>query len=172
MTKLYTLLFTVFLFFMATGGYTQTGAVLDFDGVNDYISVNTPAFTAYTVQVRLKFKRVAPTNQTVIVFTNGNPMSAWSHRIATTSDGRFFHYLYDGGAKSIIGNTTAVVDKWYTVSITASNSGLMRLYVDDVEDAVAQPIGFLWNGGNQFHIGPPSAGSTSWFNGEIDEVRI
>ena len=152
--------------------------VLNFDGTNDFIQINTNGiFTSYTIETWVKFNGTT-NNQSVIVGTNASgSLAAYSHQIRTDAIGRFVHYTFDGGQKSVVGSTVAVTGIWYHVAMVADNGGVSRLFVNGVEEGTPVNIGTLWTGIDRFNVGSSTGGiavapAASFFNGEIDELRV
>ncbi len=162
---------------LSTDRLGNANSAYAFDGLNDYISMPSSTFTAYTLSAWVKFTGATTFDQSVILFTAGNPFTGTSHQIRTNSTGKFAHYTFDGSSKAVVGTTTAVPNTWYHVTITAQNSGQMRLYVNGLEEGTAQAVSSLWGGGNQFWVGSsaPGAGVLSTANflaGTVDEIKV
>ena len=156
---------------LTTDRFGNPNSAYSFDGVDDFISVPSGTFTAYTITAWVKF---SGSNSLVGIVTFTETFGGWSHQIGTIGSGQFYHYLYTtsnrGFAQS--GTTSTNQDIWYHVTITASANGQMRLYVNGVPDAIPVSItGGPWVGGTRFDFGA-GRGGFSWLNGAIDEVKI
>jgi uncharacterized delta-60 repeat protein len=145
---------------------------ISFDGVDDY--VNIPLATSPTVYTVEMWVKPASTSDAVIFerTNDGGPETAFSHEL-DIKDGKFQHYLFDGNSWSVLGVTTVVANTWYHVAITAANNGMMRLYVNGVEEGTAVSIGTLWTEGNRYVLnGYRTSPGLIQYTGLIDEVRI
>lgn len=159
--------------------YATTGAVgkaIDLDGVDDYVDlplVNDPA--AYTIAAWVK-----PTDTTSVNIINradANPSSAY-YQLRINAAGKFEHTIVDnsisGTTRTVTGATTVNPDIWYHVAIVAQNNGMMRLYVNGVEEGTAQSGITLLGNGDRFRLGTSTtyAGTFGYFDGLIDDLRI
>ena len=144
---------------------------LSFDGTNDYVNMPSGSFTAYTIEAWVRFNS-SVINQNILAFTSGNPSATWSHQIKTDSTGKFVHNTNDGTVLSITGNTILKAGIWYHVAISALNGGTMQLYVNGLPEGAPLPVKTLWTLGNQFVVGSTTGGGATFFNGQIDELRI
>ena len=145
------------------------GNALSLDGVDDYVNIPyTADFTGYTISARIKVNAI--NNANIICRTDSNGYVSDQIRI---DNGKFEHVTIEGAytTKTVTGTTSISTGTWYNVVITASNNGMMRLYVDGVEQGTAQSIGTLWVRGDHFLIGKAMAG-TVFFNGVVDDLRI
>lgn len=164
----------VFSFCLPLSIIAQSGQALDFDGIDDKVVTPSPTYTAYTIEAWVKFQG-STANKNIIVYTNGNPTTQFSHQIRTNNNGNFVHYVY--GASQVIGTTTASVGTWYHVAITAVNGGNVRLFVNGTEEGQSATIATLWTGGNELQVGT-NGGSISgssapgFLNGNVDDIRI
>jgi parallel beta-helix repeat protein len=70
--------------------------------------------------------------------------------------------------------TAVAQDQWIYAAVTCNATGAVRLYIDgDLRSSNNMPSGkSLQNSSLATWIGGSSDGSTRWFNGTIDEVRI
>ena len=147
-----------------------------FNGVDDTIVIDDEDDpTAYTLSAWVKPAVIQ--GQSIIVRTAGDPTAEFSHQLRMTSSGTFQAVTSDGAIKAVTGTTTALADQWYHVAAVAENGGMMRLYVDGVEEGTAVPIGTLSTGGNEWRLGSGSGDGTGsgpiiFFNGQIDDPAI
>ncbi len=145
---------------------------ISFDGVDDYVNIPLATSpTAYTVEMWVK---PASTSDAVIFerTNDGGPETAFSHEL-DIKDGKFQHYLFDGNSWSILGTTSVVANTWYHVAITAANDGMMRLFVNGVEEGTAVSIGTLWTDGNRYVLnGYRTSAGVIQYSGLVDELRI
>jgi hypothetical protein len=160
---------------LTTDRFGNANSAYSFDGVDDFITVPSGAFLAYTISVWVKFDS-SPSDRGVVTFSNGSsaasPFGAWSHQIRTNSTGNFRHYSVVPGAVNLDGSTVASQNEWYHVAISADATGQMKLYVNGVPDATPVNTAGLWTGGTHFHFGNGSGFGANLLNGAIDEVKI
>jgi hypothetical protein len=145
------------------------GQSLDCDGVNDYVQViDNVQPSAYTISVWIKADTVRA--QSIIVRgTSGGPQFAQSHQLRMDAAGRFQHYTAN---KVVTGTTVAQVGQWYHLCAVAGNGGVMRLFVNGVEEGTAQTNIAINTGNGRWFIGSNSQGGMTWFDGQIDDVAI
>jgi hypothetical protein len=155
-----------------TGTVHRNHRSLDFDGTDDYVSV-TDTFdpVAYAISAWVRADTIQ--SQGIFVRTDSNgPATNWSHQLRMAGNGTFVHYLYDGAGRTVTGSTVASAGSWYHVVATVQNSGMMRLYVNGVEEGTPVSIGTLWTGGDRYYVGSNSGGGAGYFDGKIDDVRL
>jgi hypothetical protein len=148
-----------------------SGQTMDLNGTSQYVNVpDTVHPTAYTITAWVRPDTIRA--QSIVVRTNASgPTSAFSHQMRMTSTGRFEHYTFDGGLKSVVGTTVAVAGQWYHVAIVARNGGEMRLYVNGVQEGATLGVAALWTGGTRWMIGSNSSGM-NYYDGRVDEVAM
>jgi len=155
-----------------------SGQSLDCNGTSQYVNV-PDAFhpSAYTISAWVRVDTIRA--QSIVVRSdNSGPTMTWSHQIRMNAAGRFEHYFYDGAAKAVTGQTTAVVNQWYHIAIVAQNGGLARLYVNGAEEGTPVNVGTLWTGGTRWLFGSnsgnglPGGAALTYFDGKIDEVAF
>lgn len=81
-----------------------------------------------------------------------------------------FFYWITTSANQIVSNATLNLNQWYHIAVTKQSDGLIRLFIDGVEDIAAQYVptqGF--NDSYPILIGRMGSG---YFTGYIDDVRI
>ncbi|MCF7974896.1 MAG: discoidin domain-containing protein [Phycisphaerae bacterium] len=148
----------------------KSGKGLEFDGIDDSVSIAYANPSAYTISAWVKPARVEA--MSIIAHTAGDPTNTWSHQIRIAAGGVFEHYLYDGAAKSVMGTTQIEADTWYHVAITAEHNSTMHLYVNGQEEGSPVAVGTLWGAGSVFLMGSNSGNAMGWFQGVIDDMRI
>ena len=145
-------------------------SAVSFNGTNQYVEVVDAADpTAYTLETWVKLQSTA--DQSIIVRTVGSgPSSGASHQLRL-SGGRFEHYLYDGGLKTVTGTTSVQTGIWYHVVGIAANGGTMKLYINGQQEGTATNIGSMWTGGDRWWIAS-SASPAGYLNGTLDQLAI
>ena len=148
------------------------GDAMRFDGNNDYIQISDEIpLTAYSISMWVRPDVIRA--QSLIVWTSSRgPTREWSHQLRMTADGFFEHYTFDGDAHTVTGTKKAVPDVWHHVTITATNGGEMRLYVNGVAEGVPEEIGTLWEEGSRWRAGSNSGDGMDYFDGRIDELAL
>ncbi len=140
---------------------------------SQYLVISEPSNpTAYTVEMWVKPS--GGVNQNIFVRTaSSNPLGTYSQQLYINETGHFIHYIWDGSGRYVTGSTIAQENTWYHVAITGINNGLMRLYINGLEEGTATSFGTMQASLNQYRIGSSSrSGSVDYFTGEIDEVRL
>ncbi len=103
----------------------------------------------------------------------GGPVVDYFDQLRINSAGQFEHFTVDeNGEHVVVGTTVVVPGRWYHVAGSATQGGAMRLYVDGVEEGLAQNIGTLSNIGDRYYIGSNSGSGMDYFDGVIDDVRV
>ncbi len=149
----------------------QIGGALQFDGSNDYIAVSDVTDpTAYTITMWVRPSLVRSQNIFTRTDVNG-PTVSWSHQVAMFTGNVFWHYLWDGSPRAVVGTTVPQPNTWYHVAATAQNGGQMRLYVNGVSEGTPATIGTMWTGGDRYRIAAASAGISA-FAGTVDDLRL
>jgi hypothetical protein len=157
---------------------TSAGNALSFDGTDDFMEImDATDPTAYTIEAWVRFSAITPgTAQNIITRTSASgPNTHHTHTIFLTSTGTFGHYAFfdQNASGTVTGTTTVQPNRWYHVAITAQNSGMMRLFVNGVEEGTALAVQTLWTAGDRWSVGASSANNSRvWFNGQLDELRI
>lgn len=148
------------------------GGALRFDGADDLAQIIDPFDPVdYTIEAWVRPADV--TGVSIIHRTNNvDPASVFSHQLRITRQRTFEHYLYDGAAKSVAGTTVVQPDQWYHVAGVATANGVMRLYVNGVEEGTPTAIGTPETIGDRYRIGSSTGDSMGYYNGEVAQVRL
>jgi hypothetical protein len=125
--------------------------------------------TEYTIAMWVRPSVAATAG--LAVRTPGDPTAGWSHALYQFP-GYFLAYTYDGAVKYVYGATVPAVGEWHHVAVTARNGGVMRLYVNGVEEGTAVAITTLWTGGNDWWIGRDDPSTTTNYAGHMAEAAI
>lgn len=154
----------------ATGMFNQA---VDFDGIDDYTSAPyTTDAENYTISAWVK--PADTTSVGIVTRTSAaGPLVDFFNQLQINSAGQFEHFTVDqSGGHTVTGTTVVQAGRWYHVAGTATHGGMMRLYVNGVEEGQAQNIGTLTTTGDRYYIGSASGGGMGYFGGLIDEVRV
>jgi hypothetical protein len=149
-----------------------SGQSLQFDGVADQVQVPDLVNPAgYTLSLWVSVDSVRPCSLLVRTDSSG-PDTSWSHQLRINSAGQFEHYLWDGSIRSVAATNVIRPGVWYHLAATATNGGLMQIYVNGVSSGGSVVVGNLWGGGNQWRMGTDSGHTPNFFQGRLDEVGI
>jgi hypothetical protein len=150
---------------IATSTFYATGKIgqgLQFDGVNDYVSL--PSLTFGTVASFSFWMKVPVNNGAGTVFRFGSIMHC---RVGANNVETMGCYADggSGGAANTVGIRTGT---WKHVVYVIDTSNTQRVYVDTVLNSTATETS--GSGSTVGAIG--STGSGTWFNGVVDDVRV
>ncbi|HVS58348.1 MAG TPA: DUF2341 domain-containing protein [Candidatus Saccharimonadales bacterium] len=163
----------------ATTGKIDGGANLN--GSSQYISVpsaSLPASSNFTVSLWFK------TTSNGVLFSEqnqpiGSTPSSWDPMLYVDSTGKLHGGIYGGGVPNLVTSGTVNNGAWHNaVLVVNKSSSTQALYLDGslVGTAGNSPEGPFTNvsiGAGYTNSWPnPPSGSTSYFNGQIDDVRI
>lgn len=161
------LVFT-FIFSLVLIASAQTATHLNFDGVDDYISVTMPsnipiAASNYTIEAMVKPEEL-----------NGRGIVGWGNYRAVNQVNAF---RFEGStglrnywwANDALANFTFNLNTWYHVAVTYDGS-TRKFYVDGVEIGNIASSGINVPNANNFRIGSTNFGE--YFKGGMDDVRI
>jgi Concanavalin A-like lectin/glucanases superfamily len=151
----------------------QAGAALDFDGVDDYVSITRPVSDDFTIEFWMK------TDQ-----TGGNPADAWylgkglvdGERPGVVEDfgismtgGKLAFGVYSPTIHSISNINTGI---WVHVAVTRHRaSGAMQLFINGVLEATGTSSTNALTAPSNLHLGKILAG-TNYYQGQLDEIRL
>ena len=148
------------------------GQSLDCDGVNDYVQVlDSVQAGAYTISLWIKADTIRA-QSFIVRGTSGGPQFAQSHQLRMNSAGQFQHYATTPAGKVVTGTTVAQAGQWYHLCAVAGNGGMMRLYVNGVEEGTAQTVATIGTANDRWFIGSNSQGGMTYLDGRIDDVGI
>jgi len=154
---------------LTNGPTFNSNGYLDFDGTNDYISIDTYTFGNgnWTVSMWVNADNITVSN--LLSNTSGGPVAN-----AFGFDSSKIHYRnYDGAWQTHNGSTTLTTGTWHHLTwinyVGASASdGTMKMYVDGVADSSIFNS-YTTNGG------PCNAIGSNWFskfNGRISNCQF
>ncbi|WP_342304989.1 LamG-like jellyroll fold domain-containing protein [Methanolobus sp. ZRKC5] len=143
------------------------GNALDFDGMEDYVSVpiNINPDVMPQATIALWVRSNSDSRGTVISHDNGG----YDRTIDIDARGGGLGWSAFSGSGSVLGYQTVTTDKWTFLAVVYDqDAGTVKFYVDDVMYEEEGSLGMGWDAIN---IGSnPSFGA--YFDGLIDEVRI
>ena len=156
----------------------QLGTAVSFDGTNDLVRILDPHNpTDYTLEAWVKLDALPTSFANILWRTDAGESGSFSHILQVLGDGRFVHYTFDGGTRSVTSTTVAQVGRWYHVVGVyhpgATGVGFMSIYINGVLEQNWN-FGVLnnpWTGGNRWLIGDTHA-SGPFLKASVDEVAI
>ena len=156
----------------ASGRY---GAALNFDGVNDLVSVNDATVLDLTTGMTLEAwvnPDVAPSNwRSIIAKERASNSLTYQLTASSNSANRPATRIYaSGGVRALNGGTRLTAGTWVHLASTYDGAA-MRLYVNGVQVATQTQTGAITATTNLLRIGG-SATMSQYFDGRVDEVRI
>ncbi|MBP7809748.1 MAG: T9SS type A sorting domain-containing protein [Bacteroidia bacterium] len=179
MRKLLPLLFS--LLFLKT--FSQSGAALNFDGNNDYVTlpnVNTPfnVSASHIKTFQVWFKNTANQGDHVRIFSTGT--SNWSPGIwfGYAQFSQFIRFeLSDGlgvSGVAITGTTSIRGDNLWHQATGVINGSVAILYLDAILEGTVSISGEgAMNSAGSVHIGNSYDNElASYFQGSVDELRV
>lgn len=128
------------------------GKSLAFDGISakaEILDEVNPA--AYTISTWVLLDVVRPCSLIVRTSADG-PRTSWSHQLRINAAGRFEHYVFDGGARTVAATNVITRGVWYHVLGTALNSGRMATESPAEEHLRSAPCGQEATGGSSARI--------------------
>mgnify|MGYP001617332601 CR=1 FL=1 len=157
----------------ATGKYNSS---LNFDGTDDYVSTGTYTPPSGDQSYSTWIKTSTSGAQGVMTFSNSAPANATHDREITVSSGnKVVFYITNsagGTGYTITGNTSINDGNWHHI-VTVVNNTTVSLYVDGKLDTSAPGnTGYTGYTTPKFNIGNAYLAATSYFSGQIDDVRI
>lgn len=157
--------------------YAQTTNILSnsrtvrFNGTSGQITVGNyyNATNDFTVEVWVRPQAVAARKDFVNKEGTNN---GWWLGMETTSKVSFA--VGNGSAvQKVTSNTALLVNTWYhVVGVRDSSAGLLRIYINGVEEATASFTGSPSTNTSSLRIANSAFAGSRFFNGRIDEVAI
>jgi Concanavalin A-like lectin/glucanases superfamily len=151
---------------------------LDFDGVDDYVSIpddnSLDVTDEITILVWVKPYSFTDNSYGGIIHKgySGDPAQATAYGLCvnySTDQPRFFLSTADGYGQSLIGNSSLLIDKWQHIAVTYK-SGDARIYRNGFLDASTTSItGAISTSTNSLTIGKRSS---FYFDGQMGEMAI
>ncbi len=146
---------------------------LDFDGVDDFVSIANSASLTMSTTMTLEawFKADAFPNLTQMIFNKEG-----EYEVAVRSDGSLQWAIAQADNSWTWHNTGYIVTTgvWTHVAV-CYNSGVVTTYVNGHSvhsEAITGPIGDVYPAMNELRIGGRSNAANAHFDGAIDDVRV
>lgn len=159
----------------ATSGAASSGA-LDFDNVDDYVRIEDSASLditgAITVEAWFKWEGTPTDWDTIAAKGDQGDKNHW-WMYYRKGQFRFETGYGDRYALVAFQSATAVIGQWYHFAATYDSlTGLVKLYVNDVEEVTDLDYGSMATNNYAVTIGKASYTNNYYFDGIIDDVRI
>ncbi|MEO8149970.1 MAG: LamG-like jellyroll fold domain-containing protein [Bacteroidia bacterium] len=167
-TKIVQILLFVIVMLFAKSITAQTGEALNFDGVNDYVSLNNlslggPGWTEFTFEAWINVTPNVYTSQCIL-------RSSGSGFISFGLSAGFNILVYTNGGGVFSTNSPPINQGWQYVAFVVK-SGASAIYVNgNIFGSTGTSFGYISQAINPCIGGTPGAGD--FFNGSMDEVRI
>ncbi|WP_026977994.1 LamG-like jellyroll fold domain-containing protein [Flavobacterium tegetincola] len=149
---------------------TPTSAThLNFDGVNDYVTLSNESSFDFTNQMTVEFwmnSNTTPAQWDALV-TKGD--DSW--RIALTGDGKINFAVGGTSFGSVTSNASVIDGNWHHVAFTFNGSTAI-IYIDGVQDSSASGTGSINNSAYNVALGENLQATGRNYTGSMDEVRI
>lgn len=159
------------LLFLITGitGINAQNYALDFDGVDDFVSIGTISGFTESVSVEALINPSSiPSNYPPIIKSTDE----FALEIDHTNSEIKFHVKIGGGWASSPGYVIPTLNTWYHVAGVYDGSAI-RLYIDGTEIGTATAAsGAIASSATNVELGRDPSNTDRRFNGMIDELRI
>jgi len=150
----------------ATGKYNSS---LNFDGIDDYIWLgNLATLSPSNLSISSWFK--ISSNITGTIIRN----RTYGYSISLSSGNVRTHVYESSGSQLSISSPLTYGDNNWHFATSTYNGTTIRLYVDGklVNSSTGTGTGTIYYSGNAIGIGRDADNSSSYFTGQIDDVRI
>lgn len=143
---------------------------LDFDGVNDYVSIpdagNLNFVQEFTLEAWIYKREMGDEriiDKGIAGTTDGYSIDTYQSKI------RFI-----GGGMNVSGSTNLNLNTWYHIAVTFSATDSVRIYVNGNLGGIFKSAGDIVSTGTPLNLGRPGAGSAAFgtYNGLMEEVRL
>lgn len=146
----------------------QTGAALNFDGVNDYVNVGNFLGANYTKEAWIYITNAAGQNNIISGGSTDGRHQFWAPAIY----GNRLSAGHNGVGNQVQDPTPLNLNTWYHVAVTYNGTtNTMTLYKNGVAVSSNAAVTYFQSG-NYIRIGSYGTSATTVFGGSMDEVRI
>jgi|SRR6185312_12514811 len=166
----------VIVSFLSINLYAQSGNVLDFDGVNDYVEIPySAAISDYTISVQL-WVRINKNNGNAqsIITSGGNTNGYNGFGIYAFPDGKWYVFVAKNGPNYIsVPGPSINYGVWTNIAVTYDQS-VLRLYVNGTLVNSIAVTGLTPNTSLPTRIGAGNSegAPNDFFGGQIDELSL
>jgi hypothetical protein len=165
---------------LTTDRFGFANSAYSFNGTNQFIKTTSPIGNPQTFSISLWFNTTTTTGGRLAGISQyQDGTGSFDRHIYMNNAGQLYFGVYAGGTNTV--NTTGAYNdgNWHHVVGTLSSTNGMKLYVDNVLQASnaaytsAEPqTNAYWIIGGINLGGWPSASTSSYFSGKIDDVAI
>ncbi|MEM4134511.1 MAG: LamG-like jellyroll fold domain-containing protein, partial [Candidatus Micrarchaeia archaeon] len=159
----------------------KIGSALSFDGVDDYVQMNT--ITSNSITYSFWFKNPMPTIDYPQFFTNGTggypgPISAYAHVLGPAygaNKGKvvLFFFNTSGTRYDLYSNNILPYNTWHHLEgVYDANNNKAKLYIDGILNVELDTSGNLKTPSGYFRMGSMNLSPYEWFKGLIDNFKI
>jgi hypothetical protein len=158
------------------------GNGLNFDGISDYVDVgnstilNPASAMSISAWIFLEsYAGVGEGQRTIVERRKYDVIHSYQFMIFPAGDCREGHVrfsLWSSGIENVVDSVDAVtLNQWYHIVATYDGTNA-KIYINGVQNAIASLSGSIDSTNLKTLIGAGDQGTTNFFNGTIDEVRI
>lgn len=122
--------------------FNGVGYSLQFDGVNDFVSIPDFAHSLMTLSCFCWIKTTATNNKNIFAHYDSSSQISWDIRVGAVSTDKLNILLSDNGVnirKNYEGSINISDGQWHHVGFTY-NVDTLKLYVDGVEDTIVNKV--------------------------------
>jgi len=150
----------------------RKGGALSFDGSNDYVDCGNDASLDIITEITLEAWIYPTTTGTMEVFDKADSGTAYRSYINANSKG-FQWYVSIGGTFQPIQSDRGVLpaNTWYHIVLTHNGTNQV-MYINNVVEATTSHSGNLLSEPTSAFLIGSWRGIATYFNGQIDQVRI
>jgi hypothetical protein len=157
------------------------GSGLQLNGSNQYVTTTTSYDNPTGFTIETWFKTNTTSGGRLIGFGNNQTGTStnYERQIYMTDAGLIYFNIYPTATPAVVNTTSAYNDnKWHHVVVTQSATEGIKLYIDgvftdsDASGTSAQDYTGYWRIGYDNLTNEPSAPSSHYFKGNLDDVRI
>jgi len=152
---------------------SQAATGLNFDGINDYVSVPDPLLGTSDLTLEAYVKSTSFLTPIISTRTSESTNAGKWFTVSTTADGRLTWELADNNSSYTVftGTTLMALNAWYHIAIVRQGTAI-RFYINGSADGnFTDPvIRDLTTGNNAFRLGA-MVERNAWYKGDMDEIR-
>jgi len=159
--------------------YSAASCAYTFDGSTQYLATTKSFINPTTFTLSLWFKTTTTSGGKLIGFDQYQTTSGqFDRHIYMTNSGQLIFGIYNSGTQTITSPISYNDGYWHHVVVTLSSTAGSVLYVDGISVAssatmtVPEPHNGYWRIGYDNLSGWPSAPTSYYFAGQIDDVSI